>query len=215
MTASHLAVWQKRDTVSAQELYCGADCTLVFTQRKFKPILNRPLLPPITSVPWRTADKAKRRITLQNGEELDVATDTYGDFVVHLSGRNAVDAIWRDWFRTDGVFKRGLTVMNAKHVGRLSKQLVTECVSKRKTLQRVLHPSGMEVLSVLVSLAAREKGLDDVSAWLESQCKDDWTCVISASEGRLAWSLSPVLAYMLSHSANCGHDVSYSDLKSF
>jgi len=74
-------------------------------------------------------------------------------------------------------------------------------VSKRKALQGRLHPAEMDVLAVLVSLAAREDGPDDVSEWLlkSKEWKDDWTCIVSASGGRLKWGLSPVLAYLLSN----------------
>lgn len=206
MTASHLALWQGRQTVSARDLYCGTDCTDAFTRREFEPVTQRRLLPPVAAVPWPTAKEASGKIRLQSGTVVDVTSDELGAFVVHLGGRNAMDAAWREWALSGTVRSRVLAVMDTKHVaadsrpGRITETLVEVLAKKRQQLRRVLHPAEMEVLAVLVSLAARRDGPDDVSEWLQSSTwGDDWTCVVSASGGRLAWSLSPVLAYLLSN----------------
>ena len=92
-------------------------------------------------------------------------------------------------------------VLDAKPVSadsdsdRVTEQLERDVVQMRKDLRDSLS---REILAVLVSLAERKAGPDDVSIWLETkEYKDDWTCVISASGGRLKWGLSPVLAYLL------------------
>jgi len=108
-----------------------------------------------------------------------------------------MDALWQDF---DSAGNLVIGVLDAKHVsaadvGRLTEQLVREVVQKRKDLRDRLS---RDILAVLVSLAERKAGPDDVSMWLATkEYKDDWTCVISASGDRLKCGLSPVLAYLL------------------
>ena len=203
MTASHLALWQGRQTVSARELFCGTDCTRAFTLRSFDPVLKRRVLTPVAAVPWPSASEATRHITLQNGSTVDLASAPSAPFILHLGGRNAVDTVAHDWVRSGTERKLVLDVIDTKHVtsdyGRVNKTVVEEWVRKRRTLKEALSASAeLEVLAVLVSLGKRVKDPDGVSRLLEEVIRDDWTCVVSATGDRLSWGLSPVLAYFLS-----------------
>lgn len=202
MTASHLALWQGRKTVSAHELHFGTDCSRAFTKREFVPVTDRLLMPPVAASPWQLISEAERHIPLQRGGSVDVLSD---NCVLHLGGTNAVDAVWSNWSPTNSANRPIVTVLDTKHVaadsksGRLTEALVREWVTKRKDLQKTLSTKRLpvNVLAVLASLALRREKPNVVSEWLEGVCKDDWTCVISSSDQRLQWGLSPALADLL------------------
>jgi hypothetical protein len=205
MAASHLARWQGRDVVTAKELYCGADCADAFTTREFEPVLDRRILPPAAGVWCTRAEDATPELRLQDGTRVDVTVSPAAPFVLHVGGSNAVDAIKNDWMRTGAESRLTLVVLDTKHVMRglraaadpVDRATVDGWEKKREALQNALRSpngAGPEVLGVLVSLAERRKDSDIVSEWLKDK---PWTCVISASGGRLSWSLSPILAYVL------------------
>jgi hypothetical protein len=126
-------------------------------------------------------------------------------FVLHVGGSNAVDALKHDWVRSGAESRLALVVLDTKHVmrglpavvGPVDRAAVDGWEKKREALQNALQSpngAGPEVMVVLVSLTERRKDRDIVSEWSKD---NPWTCVISASGGRLPWSLSPVLAYVL------------------
>jgi hypothetical protein len=205
MAASHLARWQGRDLVTAKELYCGADCADAFTTCEFEPVLDRRILPPAAGVWCTRAEDATPEVRLQDGSRVDVTVSPAAPFVLHVGGSNAVGAIKNDWMRTGAESRLTLVVLDTKHVMRglraaadpVDRATVDDWENKRRVLQNALQSTngaGPAVLGVLVSLAERRKDSDVVSEWLKDK---PWTCVISASGGRLPWSLSPILAYVL------------------
>ena len=176
MTASHLAAWQGRATVSARELYCGTECTDAFTQREFEPVLALNMLPSVDLVPWPSVtDKTVKRkravphiIPLQNGSKIDLTSDVCGNFVVHMGARNALQRIW---VRAGSARQRALAVIDAKCAtadadGRLTEELVDSLVKKRRALSKRLE---MNVLAVFVSMFGRKEKPDEVSEWLQKK----------------------------------------------
>jgi hypothetical protein len=193
MAASHLARWQGRDVVTAKELYCGADCADEFMTREFEPVLDRRILPLAAGVWCTCAEDATPEVRLQGGTRVDVTVSPAAPFVLHVGGSNAVDAIKNDWVRAGAESRVALVVLHTKHVMRglwaaadsVDRATVDNFERKRRALQKALQsPNGVrpEVLGVLVSLAERRKDSDIVSQWLKDK---PWTCVISASGGRL------------------------------
>ena len=145
----------------------------------------------------KKASAATPTVRLQGGAAVNIVTQQV-PFALPLGLNNAVDALL-DHELDDG--RRVLVVLDTKHVTKAPKHSrrpvpegeITKWRGKRSVLQAKLKA---DVLAVFISLAPRRSHPNLASQWLAS-ATDDWTCVITPSGGRLAWSLSPVLSYVL------------------
>lgn len=199
MTASHLALWRHRRTLSARDLFCGADCTPAFAARHFRLSPVRVTWPPVASDWGQPARAATPTVRLPGGATRNMVVPDDEPVVLFAlpvvgASTSTVDAVL-DHMLDDG---RRLLQVLVSRAAQLPSSLVPEEENltgtaeggPRAELQAALQT---DVLAVHISLTPRREhpGLVDRSA------ADDWACVISPSGGRLAWGLSPVLSYIL------------------